>query len=722
LQVEKFSATKREKILEGGDDRRYAMAKLIAKGWKAMDQSQHIKFIHTTRTALDGTRPKLVRSIQGAALVVSPQVRETLIPIFYLMIECEVAESMLNTPDRPNFDVMERELVDELDTCVSSGAGDQNYRWLFQQRMKALCQRSKIELIKTKGQTMVKSVIDLLQQLLALRDVPNGEATNDRRAGCMYALLDYYRERGLHNMAMRYVHRLVDVHYQSNHFTEAGFALKVHVDHLAFSDKKLPPLTDEDSSGQSFQRFPEQTERERRAELIEVLLECFDKGQTWENAISYVQLLADEYENATFEYAKLAHMHERIAGFWTKIVTADNQRLIPQFFKVGYFGGHDTPFGYRNVTFVYRANKQDHIKTFCDRIQSQFPKATILMKNTDPTEAMKASPDMSIMICKLTPEVDPKFVEEKFKGHQIPEVARPFYENNHIVSFTYSRPFRKGEKTGNECETLWTSNYRLQSQMPMPCLLNRAVLPDDLVEKVGRCASVCVCHAMRSLYALDPSSCGLRRAVLGAILERSLNAAGRPIAGRAVADRERNQSHEGQERRVEEFDYRIQQQHQNVHQSADDAAQWRSGCCGDGWHRELPQGVLHPVVPRCEPAERSSRGGPPEITREPNRDPRSWVHSSRSVLPWQPQAAARAAGRAAQNDEGESKDKGGGRRARPHDERRVAEGRARCGGQAKAAQFSSSGEPEEPLCRSQGQGGCAGERCNCTQEREEPLW
>lgn len=475
------------------------MAKLIAKGWKAMDQAQHIRFIHTTRKPGDGTRPKLVRSIQGAALVASTQVRETLIPLFYWMIECEVAESMVKTPDRPNFDVMQRELVDELDTCVSSGAGDQNYRWLFQQRMKLLCQKSNLELIQTSGLTMVKSVIDLLQQLLALRDVPEGDAFNDRRAGCMYALLDYYRERGLHNMAMRYVHRLVDVHYQSNHFTEAGFALQVHVDHLKFTDRKLPSLTDEDSSGQSFQRFPEQTERERRAELIEILLECFDKGQTWENAIPYAQQLADEYENATFDYAKLAQMHERIAGFWNKIVN-DKQRLIPQFFKVGYFGGHDTPFGYRNVTFVYRGNKQDHIRTFCDRIQRQFPKATILMKNTDPTEAMKASPDMSIMICKLTPEVDAKFIEDKFKGRPIPEAAKAFYENNHISTFTYSRPFRKGEKTGNESETLWTANYRLQSEIAMPSLLNRTVLPDHLIEKVLSCTTCFFQHAIFNSY------------------------------------------------------------------------------------------------------------------------------------------------------------------------------------------------------------------------------
>ena len=58
----------------------------------------------------------------------------------------------------------------------------------------------------------------------------------------------------------RYVHRLYDVHCASGHFTEAGFALMVHVDHLDFTDKILPAMTDEDSSGRPFTRFPEQME------------------------------------------------------------------------------------------------------------------------------------------------------------------------------------------------------------------------------------------------------------------------------------------------------------------------------------------------------------------------------------------------------------------------------------------------------------------------------
>ena len=106
----------------------------------------------------------------------------------------------------------------------------------------------------------------------------------------------------------------------------------------------------------------------------------------------------------------------------------------------------------QNLTHLDSVDPHAHLCYLRIALPHPRPQATILMKNTDPTEAMKASPDMSIMICKLTPEPDPEFIDAKFKGRPVPEAARAFYDNNHISTFTYSRPFRKGDKTGNESE------------------------------------------------------------------------------------------------------------------------------------------------------------------------------------------------------------------------------------------------------------------------------
>lgn len=106
------------------------------------------------------------------------------------------------------------------------------------------------------------------------------------------------------------------------------------------------------------------------------------------------------------------------------------------------------------------------------------------MKNTDPTPAMKSSPDQSIMICKLNPVADPAMLAARFKGKAVPDFAKTFHDNNEISTFTYSRPFRKGDKTGNEFETLWTANYTLKTAEPVPCLLNRALIPEKQIKMV----------------------------------------------------------------------------------------------------------------------------------------------------------------------------------------------------------------------------------------------
>lgn len=106
------------------------------------------------------------------------------------------------------------------------------------------------------------------------------------------------------------------------------------------------------------------------------MIEAFDKGDTWENAIRYAKELATQYETETFEFAKLSAIHQQIARMFDRIVS--NERKLPQYFKVGYYGA-SFPLGYRNVTYVYRGNKQDHIKMFCDRIQNQFPKVRMVL-------------------------------------------------------------------------------------------------------------------------------------------------------------------------------------------------------------------------------------------------------------------------------------------------------------------------------------------------------
>jgi len=478
LKLHEFSNTKQQKILQGTPDRRVAMAEIMARQFKKIESSDQFKFLIEDNTT---TTKSFLQSLQLTALVPEQAVQTLLIPLFYELIECEVKTSN-------NFDIVEREMINQLDRCMSEGFGNRQYQTKFHDIMGQLCQSSENPVVREQGKELTIAVNNLLKQLLALREVPEGSAYHDRRTGCMYHLMMYYKGNNQRRLTLKYVHRLVDLHKEMGHFAEAGFTLILHADMLEWTNKKLKPMKDEGND-----RFPAQTERQRKEQVYMKILDYFDTGEQWEHAISYAKELAKDYEDNSFQYDKLSGLYTKISTFYQRI--AKGGRTLPQYFKVGYYG-LEFPYGYRNETYVYRSkNKNDHIRVFTDKIQNQFPQANILMKDTDPTPEMKNSPNMSIMISKLTPVADEDKIQAKFKGNPVSDEISAFYSMNEISTCKYSRPYRKGDKTGNEFETLWTANTNLLIETAMPFMLAKARIIKNTVEHISPIDNACV--AMR---------------------------------------------------------------------------------------------------------------------------------------------------------------------------------------------------------------------------------
>lgn len=464
LQLESFTENKRKKILNEGPDRRVEMAKVLVQQFKKIETPNNVKFVEDK---VEGSSSrKLIQSIQQAALVPADGVRDLLIPVFFDLIDSEVRKNQ-------DFDTFQRDLITELDQSVSSGFGDKPYRWKYMKIMKQLCEESDHADVMVKGQPFNEAlakfndaVDNLLTQLLALRHVPDGQNYNDMRAGYIYKLLKFYEENNRPQLQLKYIYILSDLHADMKNYAEAGFTLMLHAALLEFSDKELPAIVD---SGK--ERYPAQKERERKIQLYGKMVDLFDKGMTWEKAILYAKELADEYENE-MNYKALCSIHRKIADLFEKI-SAGN-RVLPQYFKVGYYGV-PFPHGYRNVAYVYRSkDKNTHIKEFCDTIQNQFPTAQILMKDSDPTEEMRSSPEMVIMISKITPNMDAEKIAHRYPGKILTSAVKTYFENNEVQEFKYARPYREGPKTDNEFENLWTAHYSLKTASAMPSMLAKS--------------------------------------------------------------------------------------------------------------------------------------------------------------------------------------------------------------------------------------------------------
>ena len=470
LALQDFTETKRQNILNVGPDRRVEMASVLAKQFGKIAPADKFKFIKEVK----GHTRKLLRSIQQAALTPSDDVRDLLIPMFFDLIDSEVRHT-------GDISIIERDLISELDQCVSEGQGDKNYRWKYKKIMMQLTEASEHGSVTINGkgfasamESFNEAVDNLLTQLLALRNVPDGSNFNDMRSGYMYELLKFYEQNAHPNLQFKYIYRLCDLHEATQSYAEAGFTLKLHASLLSFTDKELKAEVDQGKS-----RYPAQKERQRKEQVYSKMVDYFDKGLAWENAIDYAKELAAEYER-TMDYGKLCSTYRKLADLFEKISTG--KRTIPQYFKVGYYGV-PFPHGFRNVTYVYRSkDKNTHIKEFCDKVQNQFPTAQIKMKDVDPTDEMRSSPEMQIMISKITPVVDEAAIKRRYGDRKVTDAVRAYYENNEVSAYKYARPYREGPKTDNEFVNLWTANYTLTTAAMMPSMLARsAVLSLDRV-------------------------------------------------------------------------------------------------------------------------------------------------------------------------------------------------------------------------------------------------
>ncbi|KDR16623.1 Dedicator of cytokinesis protein 3, partial [Zootermopsis nevadensis] len=426
LQLEKFSEVKREKIIEKYGDMRVLMGFQILSMWSNLGEHK-INFI-----------PSMVGPFLEVTLVPESELRKATLHIFFDMMECEQKY-------HGNFKQVESELIDKLDILISENKGDDEYRQLFntmEHLSAVLLDRVQSEdpAWKESGAAFISSVTRLLERLLDYRSVIQGDENRDKRMSCTVNLL------------------LHDLHLPAENYTEAGFTMKLYADQLSWTARTLV----------SDPHYPGQQEWQRKEQLYHQIIKYFDSGKCWEKGIPLCKELAELYERRLFDYAKLSQILRTQAKFFDNILT--QLRPEPEYFRVGFYG-LSFPLFVRNKLFVYRGLEYERIGAFTQRLQTEFPSAQILMKNTPPDDTIINSEGQYIQICnvKPIPEDNPLFVEA---GTDIPEKIASFYQVNDVRRFQLDRPVHKGPvDKDNEFKSLWIERTVLVTSSSLPGIL-----------------------------------------------------------------------------------------------------------------------------------------------------------------------------------------------------------------------------------------------------------
>ncbi|XP_007888770.2 dedicator of cytokinesis protein 3 [Callorhinchus milii] len=433
LQLESVTPTKRKKILDKYGDMRVMMAYELFTMWQNLGENK-IHFI-----------PGMIGPFLGVTLVPQIEVRNVMIPIFHDMMDWEQRKN-------GNFKQVEAELIDKLDSLVSEGKGDENYRELFSLLTQlfgpypSLLEKIEQETWRETGVSFVLSVTRLMERLLDYRECMKGDETENKKIGCTVNLLNFYKsEINKEEMYIRYIHKLCDMHLQAENYTEAAFTLLLYWELLQWEDRPL----------REFLHYPAQTEWHRKEGLCRKVIHYFNKGKCWEYGIPLCRELANQYE-VFYDYQSLSWIRKMEAAYYDNIM--EQQRLEPEFFRVGFYG-RKFPFYLRNKEFVCRGHDYERLEAFQQRMLTEFPQAIAMQHLNQPDESILQSDAQYLQIYAVSPI--PENVEV-LQMDRVPDRIKSFYRVNNVSRFRYDRPFHKGLKDKeNEFKSLWIERTTL---------------------------------------------------------------------------------------------------------------------------------------------------------------------------------------------------------------------------------------------------------------------
>uniref|UniRef100_A0A8C1MIL5 Dedicator of cytokinesis 1 n=1 Tax=Cyprinus carpio TaxID=7962 RepID=A0A8C1MIL5_CYPCA len=438
LQLENFSSDKRAKIFQKYQDMRRQIGFEIRDMWYNLGPHK-IKFI-----------PEMVGPVLEMTLVPEIELRKATIPIFFDMMQCEFHF-------RRCFQTFENEIITKLDHEVEGGRGDEQYKILFQKILLEHCRKHKY--LAKSGETFVTLVVRLLERLLDYRTIMHDE-NKENRMSCTVNVLNFYKEIEREEMYIRYLYKLCDLHKECDNYTEAGYTLLLHAKLLKWSEEACAAhLTQRDG-------YQASTQCQLKDQLYQEIINYFDKGKMWEEAIILGKELAEQYENEMFDFEQLSALLRKQAQFYENIVKVIRPK--PDYFAVGYYG-LGFPSFLRNKMFIYRGKEYERREDFEARLLTQLPNAEKMKTTTPPTEDIRSSSGQYIQCFTVKPILE---LPPKFQNKPVSEQIVSFYTVNEVQKFQYSRPVRKGEKDpDNEFANMWIERTTYVTAYKLPGIL-----------------------------------------------------------------------------------------------------------------------------------------------------------------------------------------------------------------------------------------------------------
>lgn len=368
LALETFPEQKRRAVWKIAGDIRELGADLLQRSWEAIGweaSSEEKKQYGLEKMGGFQVQyvPGLVAPVVELCLSVHEGLRSVAIEVLQTMI---VSEWTLSE----DLSLIQAEMIDCLDRLFKSRpltevVLQKHFIQELVDHFEPMAQSSDENLF-----TAVKNLITTIDELLDLLvAVHSTEATGEVfHIMDTLHLMEFLKDMQKEDMYIRYVHQLVKLQVDAQNFTEAGLALRLHAELYEWDPATIvDPLIDP--------ALPAQSSFDRKEQLYFQMIDHYENGQSWDNALGSYMELATQYEHNIFDFAKLARTQHAMAKIYESI--AKGERPNARYFRVVY-KGLGFPPGLRDKQFVFEGSPNDRLATFTDRMQQQHPAAQIL--------------------------------------------------------------------------------------------------------------------------------------------------------------------------------------------------------------------------------------------------------------------------------------------------------------------------------------------------------
>ena len=332
------------------------------------------------------------------ALIPIPQIHETIIPIFFDMINCEYV-SKAKSGIYLEFEKYEvpHQLITTLDIEVGMGKGDAQFRDAF---FKIFIEKFNAHTHFKKNVAFVQKIVDLFDLLAEFRDIAL-DSCDELKTFYLNEILMFYNTMERYDIYVKYVKILRAIHKNSRNLVCAAHTLKLHAQLLNWSCEQVQPHLQHPNSSQPVNVLVEMLDRvsvsshkDLKETLFIEIINDFTEGQAWERALEFSKILRERYDTQ-FEMEKHSKLLRKQAELYENIMK--QKRYECNYFLVGFFG-KDFPALLQNKQFVFRSEQFEQIITFRPRVESWFPRA-IRVANSNPVSEEEKSSNKQCKRC-----------------------------------------------------------------------------------------------------------------------------------------------------------------------------------------------------------------------------------------------------------------------------------------------------------------------------------